>query len=149
MPKSKCQNHNKRKNQNRVFNPTELRKCSKCKTIYPATPTYFYRNSCNSSGLDCWCKNCKKEYDYSRHKKLNYGLDEKQLNSILKKQSNLCPICGNELGEGYLTHIDHDHQTGRVREILCMQCNCLLGNCREKISILKSAIKYLEKYAED
>jgi len=41
--------------------------------------------------------------------------------------------------------IDHDHQTGKVRGLLCGFCNALIGYAKDDISILKSAIKYLTK----
>lgn len=65
-------------------------------------------------------------------------------------QDGLCAICGNPQipGEGSSTkqlHVDHDHQTGKVRGLLCNQCNPGLGYFQDDISRLIAAVKYLEK----
>ena len=42
--------------------------------------------------------------------------------------------------------VDHCHKTGKIRALLCGQCNTMLGMAQEKKDILQMAIKYLEKY---
>jgi hypothetical protein len=44
---------------------------------------------------------------------------------------------------------DHNHETGKLRDLLCSSCNLLLGNCRENEEILLSAIRYLRKHNGD
>ena len=42
---------------------------------------------------------------------------------------------------------DHCHSTGKVRALLCGQCNQLLGQAKENINTLRASIKYLEKHS--
>jgi len=55
-----------------------LKKCSKCKQIYPAIPKFFYRHSNRKDGLDPWCKECKKDYDKIHHKIKKFNISLKQ-----------------------------------------------------------------------
>ena len=43
------------------------KKCSKSKTLYPSSTDFFYKRRSSGDGLDSWCKNCKKNYDYKRN----------------------------------------------------------------------------------
>ena len=75
----------------------------------------------------------------------NYGIDLNTYNLIYNKQKGKCAICGihqSELSKSLC--VDHDHTTGEVRGLLCSNCNALLGYSKDKIDILKNAIKYLE-----
>lgn len=90
-----------------------------------------------------------------------YGLTIEQYNKILLSQNNVCAICKTDRpgGNGNINfHIDHDHRCcpagpkccGKcVRGILCSQCNQAIGMLHEDIEILKSAIYYLQKPANN
>jgi len=45
-----------------------------------------------------------------------------------------------------LTHLDHCHKTGRIRGVLCNNCNTGLGKFYDDIELLKTAINYLQKF---
>lgn len=74
-----------------------------------------------------------------------YGmtLDEKE--TLLKSQRGKCAICGTEQFNKQGPCIDHCHKTNVVRGILCSRCNRSLGGFRDSLSIVKSAVAYLEK----
>lgn len=78
--------------------------------------------------------------------KENYGISLEQYNEMLKQQNDCCKIC-NEHKDSFdrALAVDHCHITNKVRGLLCKNCNMLLGKAKDKISILKSAIKYLEE----
>lgn len=59
---------------------------------------------------------------------------------ILEFLSTTCAICGDE---GVKLVVDHCHDTNKVRGLLCYRCNTLLGQARDDISILLSAVIYL------
>lgn len=59
---------------------------------------------------------------------------------MMTKQGGLCAICK----EAKATHIDHSHETGRVRGVLCLACNTALGSFRDSPKLLARAIVYLE-----
>lgn len=76
-----------------------------------------------------------------------YGITEKQFQEMNITQKELCAICGNpSIKEGRMLSVDHNHSTGRVRELLCDFCNHGLGSFRENVSYLTNAIKYLNKH---
>jgi hypothetical protein len=80
-----------------------------------------------------------------RHK---YGLSGDQFDAMLQAQNWCCAICGTQLrfGLGGLT-VDHCHTTGRVRGILCTQCNTGVGMFRENPATFTRALAYLEAHA--
>jgi len=64
--------------------------------------------------------------------------------SMIKLQNNKCKICNNDLKSLKNSFIDHNHNTNKVRGILCPSCNTFLGLCNDDIGILKNAIIYLQ-----
>lgn len=56
-------------------------------------------------------------------------------------QGGICAVCG----ERRAVHVDHDHDTKRVRGILCELCNGFLGAFNDDPDLLRAAIKYLER----
>lgn len=86
-------------------------------------------------------KNYRKDY----YLKKKYGISLEQYDAMMEGQNYQCAICGDELEDySYKTHLDHCHETGRIRGILCRGCNTGIGMLRDNVDILKSAIKYLE-----
>ena len=75
------------------------------------------------------------------HRRRLYGLNEEEYNDMILSQNNLCAIC-NKPSDKTL-HIDHDHETGRIRGLLCHSCNVGIGLFKEDVDSLASAITYL------
>lgn len=76
---------------------------------------------------------------------LSYGITEEILENIKRKQNGRCAICGkiiNEFTKDFA--IDHNHKTGEVRGLLCMNCNIGLGAFRDNKTIMRKAIDYLD-----
>ena len=71
-----------------------------------------------------------------------YGLSESDYQAMLSNQQGLCRICDRKM-----THpvVDHCHQTGRVRGLLCRGCNAALGHFGDSPVTLARAIRYLTK----
>ncbi len=65
------------------------------------------------------------------------------MNAMLEAQQGKCAICGRD---DVPLVVDHNHATGKVRGMLCNQCNTMIGYCRESIDILVRGAAYL--YAE-
>jgi hypothetical protein len=76
-----------------------------------------------------------------------YGLSLEQYNELVQKQGGVCAICGKPPTKRAL-HVDHCHQTSKIRGLLCRGCNLALGNMEEDISRLYKAIAYLERHNE-
>lgn len=62
---------------------------------------------------------------------------------MLALQDSCCAICERTLAVE-TAHLDHDHRSGRIRGVLCFDCNSALGKFRDDPKILNSAIRYLE-----
>jgi predicted restriction endonuclease len=74
-----------------------------------------------------------------------FGIDLEQYNQMLTAQDGRCAICGshqNEYKKAFA--VDHDHNTGKIRGLLCHKCNSLLGHAKDDIEILRSATRYLQ-----
>jgi hypothetical protein len=89
-------------------------------------------------------KNKWKDKDYI--KKYNITLIE--YNKLFKKQKGCCAICKKHqsLFKRSLA-IDHNHETGVIRDLLCSNCNHMLGHSFENLNVLETAIKYLKKWS--
>lgn len=74
----------------------------------------------------------------------NYGLTVDQYHAKVEAQDECCAICGDNLPKS--PDIDHDHETMRVRGLLCGGCNSGIGYFRENPTALRSAAKYLERW---
>jgi len=151
-----------------------MKRCSKCGVVKPESE--FNRRARNERGLRSQCKQCASKYTkerYSnpilkerRHRKQRqytannrykikvkrlikkYGITLLEYTEKLNLQDGCCAICGTKLYGDKTTHLDHDHITGKLRGILCWNCNGGLGNFMDDTERLKAAIVYLEKWKE-
>lgn len=75
-----------------------------------------------------------------------YGITAEDYERMLVAQDGGCAICGsdNAEGRGGMLHVDHCHSTGKVRGLLCDQCNHGLGKFKDDQALLQRAIEYLE-----
>lgn len=93
-----------------------------------------------------WYKNNPEK---SRNQKLlyQYGITLEQRNEIIRAQNNKCKICLDNLNilDTKIIHVDHNHNTGKIRGVLCKKCNSMLGLSRERKDILLNAIQYLKE----
>ncbi len=81
--------------------------------------------------------------DRDRLKK--YGVTPEQYRAMMNAQDAKCAICGNE-GQGRKLGVDHNHETGSTRSLLCNRCNAGLGLFVENPDIMRKAIQYLENW---
>ncbi len=71
-----------------------------------------------------------------------YDISIHEYNSMLDLQNGNCKICNNPAGKKQLA-VDHDHATGKVRGLLCSNCNTGLGLFKDDIKLLENARRYL------
>jgi hypothetical protein len=83
--------------------------------------------------------------DYERKK--NYGITGDEYRALLAAQDYRCAICATTepKGNGGF-HVDHCHSSGRIRALLCSNCNTGLGKFRDSPSTLRKAAAYLEAF---
>lgn len=84
-----------------------------------------------------------------------YGITLEDYNNKRKEQGYCCAICGEHessvssgrsLKAETSLNVDHCHETKKVRGLLCVNCNTLLGKAKDNILILENAINYLANY---
>jgi hypothetical protein len=92
-------------------------------------------------GLDVWRKFANKTKPY---RKSRYGITDEQYDHMLKAQSFGCKICGTHHFPYKGPCVDHDHTTGKVRGLLCFNCNRGIGAFKEDVAIVEKALKYLQ-----
>jgi hypothetical protein len=101
-----------------------------------------YRNN-NKEKLDEYYRVNKDVWRKGQLKRL-YGLTLDEYQDMLAKQNGKCAICA--VHEDSVTRkfsVDHDHKTGKIRGLLCNNCNTGIGNLRDSIELLEQAIRYL------
>jgi len=97
----------------------------------------FPRNKNSKDGRHSYCKPChnaRGKETYERyggtrcyHLKRRYGIGADEFDELVVRQGGVCAICGQPDPE----HLDHDHETGAVRGVLCFNCNGGLGQFRD------------------
>lgn len=103
----------------------------------------FTRNSNSPDGYYSLCKQCKRDRQY----KATYGISLEEYQTLLELQEECCAICGDHastVAKNRL-YVDHCHKEGHVRGLLCSHCNFVLGQAKDNVEILESAILYLKE----
>ena len=96
-----------------------------------------------------------KEKYYTSHKdrelEKKYSLTREDYERLLHETGGQCRICFRVFGTGAYTKpvIDHCHETGKTRGLICRQCNIGLGAFRDNTGALLNAIRYLEDHKND
>lgn len=112
--------------------------CSWCKQELPGTA--FALNRSKAKGIQSIC--------YACHRARRYGLAVGQYEQMLTEQGSVCLICRRPCPRGGELSVDHDHATGRVRGLLCQNCNSGLGMFQDDPALLGAAIDYLKRAAD-
>ena len=94
----------------------------------------------------------KRTVELSRKTRIKnrYNLSIEKFDEMIKKQNNKCAICNQpefkiRYGKIQSLAIDHDHLTGKIRGLLCNNCNRAIGLMHDSIETLKNAVAYLEQ----
>ena len=88
----------------------------------------------------------RKAKDYELRTK--FGITVEDFEVMLSEQGGRCAVCGTDSpgGQGNQFHVDHCHRTGKVRALLCSNCNRGLGHFQESEDLLLKAIQYLRQH---
>lgn len=151
-----------------MLNNQTMKTCKVCGEAKPLSEYYptqfkskefpdktYYHGKCKS----CFVKKQQKNYtpEKGRDKNLRhfYGISLNEYNEMLEKQNNKCMTCGTTEPGGRKSGrgggadvfvVDHDHETGKVRGLLCYNCNRTLGLLGENTQTLQSMIEYLNTH---
>ena len=119
----------------------KVKTCITCKNEFtPSAPSQFY------CGKKCRGKN-------SYYQRV-YGITEAEYEAMKKEQNNKCKICDSEgfaIGKNGHTEklaVDHDHVTGKIRGLLCHNCNRALGLLQDNVDVILKAAEYLKQRKE-
>ena len=125
--------------------------CFRCKSFKPVS----------SFRQHAWCRDCQKSYNLMhkskikatyeqnrrRRLKTKFNITESQYAEILKSQNGRCAICQIDRNANFKSFVvDHDHSNGKVRGLLCMNCNTAIGQFRESIDNLMRAADYIARH---
>lgn len=116
--------------------------CSHCKEEKD-TKLFHYHNK-EKEILQSWCKSCSRKSAAAHQRLKRMGLTREDYDRMYAEQKGCCAICGQheDQFEKALT-ADHDHRTGKIRGLLCMNCNLILGHADDSVDILQKCIAYL------
>ncbi|MFJ8362554.1 endonuclease VII domain-containing protein [Streptomyces sp. NPDC093984] len=112
--------------------------CRTCGQVKPHSE--WHRNATASDGLSTRCKACRAVQGRQGHLKRQYGITEAERDELIASQAGVCCICLSAPA----AHVDHCHETGRVRGVLCFNCNFGLGLLRDDPEAMNRAADYLE-----
>lgn len=93
----------------------------------------------------------KRERDRWYHIKKKYGLSKEDWGVLFNSQNGLCAICHrtqDSLKKNRIKRfcVDHDHKTGKIRGLLCSNCNYrILSALRDRIDLAQNVVTYLQK----
>ncbi len=101
--------------------------------VCPVCSEWFHPRS----GPNIYCTiECKKRASRA----VRYGLTFDQLAAIEARQGSMCAVCR----QAGVLHVDHDHETGQVRGLLCIKCNTGIGKLMDSPELLRRAAGYLD-----
>ena len=131
------------------------RRCPRCETVKPRGD--FARTASRADGLAVWCRRCNADAQRERvrrdpvaharrrqtsDRKSRYGVSSAEFDRMLHEQGGVCAVCRRPSTK--TLHVDHCHDTGVVRGLLCDLCNRGLGYFRDESQMLRAAADYLE-----
>lgn len=123
----------------------------------------FVRRSGTPSGYTGRCKDCNNELSRTKYRtahkawrrrnpdktkavklKYRFGLSLEEYRRMLAAQKGLCKICGGHCRLGRSLAVDHCHTTGKIRGLLCTDCNIGISRLQDRPDLLRAAAAYLE-----
>lgn len=127
--------------------------CKDCNENKSTSEFYFKNKATGRLYTDC--KICRKQnakqwrnVEKSKDNRIKhlYEISLQEYNEMFTRQNGCCFICEkHQINFKRSLAIDHNHQTGRIRRLLCGNCNVLLGHAKDNPEILARAINYLTK----
>lgn len=80
------------------------------------------------------------------HLRRKFGITVEQYEAMLDEQGGRCAICRREPHPTISLHVDHDHDCGHLRGLICFECNAGLGKFRDRADQLRAALDYLDRH---
>lgn len=150
-----------------MLNNQTMKTCKVCGEAKPLSDYYptqfkskefpdktYYHGKCKSCFVKKQQKNYTPEKGRDKNLRYSYGITIEDYNEMLEKQDGKCATCGStetagrKSGRGGAADVfavDHCHDTGKVRGLLCHRCNRAIGVIGENTQTLQSMIEYLQE----
>jgi hypothetical protein len=133
----------------------EMKRCSKCKVEKPYT--CFNKNASRPDGLYSWCRDCVSEFNKTKHAaypeisreknlRRKFGITISDYDLQLSAQNDVCLFCQKSCPSGRRLAVDHHHETGVVRGLLCANCNRAFGLVHEDPATIARMLDYAEAW---
>ena len=152
------------------------RRCNACDRILSLEQ--FYKDAKGRGGYGYRCKPCSKRIsrdhrsdNYETHRQTDkayrsrpdirarnrdvrlrrrYGIGAGEYDALLARQGGVCAVCYEDRRDSRDREmpVDHDHDSGAIRGILCDNCNRIIGLFQDDPRILRNAVRYLQRWAK-
>lgn len=146
-----------------IAHKSKTKQCSKCKL--DKNLIKFHKDSSKSDGLYSSCRDCCNKFWQSenskenrkhpryalarrKHKIAKFGITLEEYDKIFSAQNQMCALCGirqDKLRKKLA--VDHCHKTGKVRALLCGNCNRGLGFFKDSVDLLNKATNYVIRHS--
>ena len=103
------------------------KKRAKCKVCLAAQKREYYKKNPDKA--------------HQRNLKTFYGITKQEYQEMYERQGGVCACCEKKAR----LSVDHCHKTGKVRGLLCTNCNLALGHCKDDPQILLNLIEFLKQ----
>ena len=125
------------------------KECGRCHKVKSATE--FSLHSDTHDGLQSRCRQCQNETVRNYRLWTKFGITEDDYNAMEQSQSGVCAICGQpetrlKFGKTTKLAVDHNHETGEIRELICFRCNVVMGRIEENTDLCDKIKAYLLKH---
>jgi hypothetical protein len=119
--------------------PWTEKRCPRCETTKPAED--FHKHTSGMGLLQSYCIRCTEDRRYQKY----YGLTIVDYEAMVEAQGGRCGVCGRGPGHDGRAKlmVDHDHETGQVRALLCSHCNTALGMAEDDPDRLIALAAYI------
>ena len=117
--------------------------CGRCNEFKPNDRFYQFKTTAKGSRF------CLDGCARANFRERLYGIPKGTIDEALKQFGGKCGICGATESSGGKKelHIDHCHESGKIRGLLCNHCNLGIGHFRDQPELLMAAIAYLKQHA--
>ena len=119
--------------------------CKACRSIYAKST---HSKIVQKKGYAKWAKNKKTHITESARVRLlkrKFNLTHREYEQLYQNQNGLCAVCGeSEMVDGRHLAVDHDHETEKIRGLLCGRCNLMLGRIENNMEITLKMLKYIK-----
>lgn len=139
--------------------------CDRPQNAKGLCPKHYYRNKTYGNpnfvrfpwrdDRSCSIPGCDEEHEakgYCKHHYVvikKFGISHEEYVKKIQKYNGLCAICKTECSQGKRLALDHDHDTGQFRGLLCASCNLALGGFGDNPELLRNALLYLKEWGKE